>query len=104
MLPLGVISSPVMAGSNPFGSGAGIYVYGGPPPGVGQFLIVIDPGAFGGAEVFADRIAALGGMIESDGDARLPGSRRIALREKADREGVTVDGALLAEVRALAGI
>jgi (2R)-3-sulfolactate dehydrogenase (NADP+) len=76
----------------------------GPPPGVGQFLIVIDPGAFGGAEVFADRIAALGGMIESDGDARLPGSRRIALREKADREGVTVDGALLAEVRALAGI
>lgn len=76
----------------------------GPPPGVGQFLIVIDPGAFGGAEVFADRIAALAGMIESDGDARLPGSRRIALREKAAREGVTVDGTLLTEVRALAGV
>jgi (2R)-3-sulfolactate dehydrogenase (NADP+) len=75
----------------------------GQPPGVGQFLIVIDPGAFGGAEVFSDRIAALAGMIESDGDARLPGSRRIALREKAEREGVTVDSALLAEVRALAG-
>jgi (2R)-3-sulfolactate dehydrogenase (NADP+) len=75
----------------------------GPPPGVGQFLIVIDPGAFGGADVFADRIAALAGMIEGDGDARLPGSRRIALREKAEREGVAVDGALLAEVRALAG-
>ncbi|HET7155014.1 MAG TPA: Ldh family oxidoreductase [Hyphomicrobiaceae bacterium] len=76
----------------------------GPPPGVGQFLIVIDPGAFGGADVFADRMAALAGMIESDGDARLPGSRRIALREKAAREGVTVDGKLLAEVRALAGV
>lgn len=75
----------------------------GPPPGVGQFLIVIDPGAFGGADVFADRIAALAGMIESDGDARLPGSRRIALREKAEREGVTVDSKLLAEVTTLAG-
>jgi (2R)-3-sulfolactate dehydrogenase (NADP+) len=76
----------------------------GPPPGVGQFLIVIDPGAFGGADVFADRMAALAGMIDSDGDARLPGSRRIALREKAARGGVTVDGKLLAEVRALAGV
>lgn len=75
----------------------------GPPPGVGQFLIVIDPGAFGGADVFADRMAVLAGMIEGDGDARLPGSRRIGLREKAAREGVTVDSKLLAEVRALAG-
>lgn len=74
----------------------------GPPPGVGQFLIAIDPGAFGGADVFADRMAALAGMIESDGDARLPGSRRIALREKAEHEGVIVDARLLAEVRALA--
>jgi (2R)-3-sulfolactate dehydrogenase (NADP+) len=76
----------------------------GPPPGVGQFLIVIDPGAFGGADMFADRMAVLAGMIEGDGDARLPGSRRIALREKAAREGVTVDSKLLAEVRALAGV
>ena len=76
----------------------------GPPPGVGQFLIAVDPGAFGGTDVFADRIAALTGMIEGDGDARLPGSRRIALREKADREGVTIDSKLLVEVRALAAI
>lgn len=76
----------------------------GPQPGVGQLLIVIDPGAFAGSAVFADRIAALAGMIESDNGARLPGTRRIALREKAAREGVTVDGKLLAEVRALAGV
>lgn len=76
----------------------------GPPPGVGQFLVVIDPGAFGGTDVFADRIAALAQMIEADGDARLPGSRRIVLREKAAREGVTVDSKLLAEVRVLAGV
>jgi (2R)-3-sulfolactate dehydrogenase (NADP+) len=71
----------------------------GSPPGVGQFLLAIDPAAFGGADVFADRMAALAGMIEGDGDARLPGTRRIALREKAARAGVTVDAKLLAEVR-----
>jgi (2R)-3-sulfolactate dehydrogenase (NADP+) len=75
----------------------------GPPPGVGQFFIAIDPGAFGGAESFADRMTALAQMVEGDGTARLPGSRRIALREKAAREGVTVDAKLLAEVRVLAG-
>ncbi|MBX9589891.1 MAG: Ldh family oxidoreductase [Hyphomonadaceae bacterium] len=74
----------------------------GPPPGVGQLLIVIDPGAFGGADQFADRIAALAGMIEGNGEARLPGARRLALREKARREGVLVDAKLLDEVRALA--
>ena len=75
----------------------------GGPPGVGQFLIAIDPGAFGGADVFDDRMATLAAMIEGDGDARLPGSRRITLRETAAREGVTVDAKLLAEVCAIAG-
>ena len=74
----------------------------GPPPGVGQFLIAIDPGAFGGTDLFAERVAMLAETIEDDG-ARLPGSRRIALREKARAEGVSVDVKLLAEVRALAG-
>jgi (2R)-3-sulfolactate dehydrogenase (NADP+) len=74
----------------------------GAPPGVGQILIAIDPGAFGGQSIFAERIVALVGMIEGDG-ARLPGARRLALREKAAREGLAVDAKLLAEVRALAG-
>ena len=74
----------------------------GAPPHVGQLLIAIDPGAFAGTDVFADRIAVLAKMIEGDTGARLPGSRRLTLRERARREGVTVDARLLAEVRALA--
>jgi (2R)-3-sulfolactate dehydrogenase (NADP+) len=74
----------------------------GPPPGVGQFLIAIDPGAFAGVDAFGDRMAGLATMIEGGGDARLPGSRRIAARERARREGVRADSGLLAEVRALA--
>jgi (2R)-3-sulfolactate dehydrogenase (NADP+) len=75
----------------------------GGPPGVGQFLLAIDPAAFGGADVFNDRMATLVAVIEGDGDARLPGARRIALREKAAREGVAVDTKLLEEARAIAG-
>ncbi len=75
----------------------------GAPPGVGQLLIAIDPAGFAGADVFAERMAALAGMIEGSGGARLPGSRRLALRERAAREGIRVDAKLLAEVRVLAG-
>ena len=74
----------------------------GPPPGVGQLLVAIDADAFAGREAFLDRIAVLARAIEGDTGTRLPGSRRLALREKAQREGVTVDARLLAEVRALA--
>jgi (2R)-3-sulfolactate dehydrogenase (NADP+) len=75
----------------------------GKPPGVGQLLIAIDPGGFAGREVFVERIAALAHVIEHEAGARLPGSRRLAAREKAARDGVTVDAKLLAEARALAG-
>jgi (2R)-3-sulfolactate dehydrogenase (NADP+) len=74
----------------------------GPPPGVGQLLLAIDPGAFAGTEAFAERIATLVAAIESDGPARLPGSRRIALRQQAAEDGVLVDAQLLAQVRTIA--
>ena len=75
----------------------------GGPPGVGQLLLGIDPDAFTGTDAFLDRCAALAAAIESDPGTRLPGSRRLMLREKAAREGVGVDSELLEEVRRLAG-
>jgi len=75
----------------------------GPPPGVGQLIIAIDPDAFTGREAFLDRLAVLAHTIEADTGARLPGSRRLAAREQAQRQGVAVDASLLAEVRGLAG-
>jgi (2R)-3-sulfolactate dehydrogenase (NADP+) len=94
------VLAAALVGAN-FGHEASSFFEGeGPPPGVGQLLIAIDPNAFAGAG-FAGRIAALVGAIEGEG-ARLPGSRRLALREKADRDGLTVDAKLLAEVKGLA--
>jgi len=74
----------------------------GPPPGAGQLLIAIDPAGFAGAETFANRLAALATMIETDEGARLPGTKRLSLREKAAATGVSVDAKLLADVSALA--
>lgn len=75
----------------------------GPPPGAGQLLIAIDPAGFAGAETFANRLATLATAIEEAEGSRLPGTKRIALREKAVASGVTVDAKLLADVSALAG-
>jgi (2R)-3-sulfolactate dehydrogenase (NADP+) len=76
----------------------------GAPPGVGQLLIAIDPAAFAGNEAFLARCAVLASAIEGDPGARLPGSRRLALREQAAREGVRVESKLLEEVRRLAQV
>jgi (2R)-3-sulfolactate dehydrogenase (NADP+) len=70
----------------------------GAPPGTGQLLIAFDPAAFGGS---LDHFARLAASIEAQPGARLPGVRRLAARDKAKRDGVTVTDALLAEIEAV---
>jgi (2R)-3-sulfolactate dehydrogenase (NADP+) len=68
----------------------------GSPPGVGQLFMAFDPEAF--APGFLDRIEdVLSAMLAQDG-VRLPGDRRLAARELAEREGVEVDDDLLARI------
>ena len=76
----------------------------GPPPGIGQFLIAIDPAAFGGGQAFAERLELLAGEIDADGAARLPGTRRLALREAAKRDGVFVEDAMFAQLQQVAAL
>ena len=61
----------------------------GGPPQTGQLIIAIDPAGFGHS-VFSQRMQVLAQAIESQEGARLPGARRLALREKAEREGLSV--------------
>jgi (2R)-3-sulfolactate dehydrogenase (NADP+) len=75
----------------------------GPPPAIGQFLLVIDPGAYGG-DAAAMRIRELTAAIESEPGARLPGSMRRARRQAAAAEGVAVDERLLARLVRLAAV
>jgi (2R)-3-sulfolactate dehydrogenase (NADP+) len=61
----------------------------GGPPQTGQLMIAIDPAGFGDSS-FAERMQVLAQVIESQDGARLPGARRLELREKAQREGLGV--------------
>jgi (2R)-3-sulfolactate dehydrogenase (NADP+) len=72
----------------------------GGPPGVGQFLVAIDPRVFSG-DAFADRLETLIGAILEQQGTRLPGARRLALRAESARDGVTIPTALYDELKAL---
>lgn len=73
----------------------------GPPPGVGQSVIAIDPKRLSG-DAFADRLEVLLDAILTQPGTRLPGVRRLTAREKAAKEGVAVDSAFIEELEHLA--
>lgn len=64
----------------------------GGPSGTGQLILAIDPEAMGGGG-FAERMTALAAAIESQDGARLPGSRRMAVRRRSQAEGVQLPAA-----------
>ena len=74
----------------------------GPPPRAGQFLLAIDPGPFSEAR-FGSRLEDLLAAIEEQPGTRLPGQRRLALRERAEREGVAIPRALHERLLSLRG-
>lgn len=73
----------------------------GGPPRTGQFFLALDPGAASGGR-FGAVLDVVRSAFTAEPGARLPGSRRLAARARAEREGVAVDAALLARVRGLA--
>ena len=70
----------------------------GGPPNTGQCFIAIDPSPLSGGH-FGERVQALTTAITSQEGARLPGARRRGARARIDREGVTVDAALLEKIK-----
>jgi (2R)-3-sulfolactate dehydrogenase (NADP+) len=69
----------------------------GGPPGTGQMILCFDPAALGGPD-YLPRFAAFAATIEGQPGARLPGSRRLASRQKATQDGLSVPDKLLAEI------
>lgn len=70
-------------------------------PWTGQLLIVIDPDR-GATRPFAERCEALITRMAEAGQERQPGDRRYRQRSRAEREGISLDAAELARLRALA--
>jgi (2R)-3-sulfolactate dehydrogenase (NADP+) len=89
-----------LTGANLAGEASSFLDAEGDPPGTGQILITFDTGAFAGTGALA-RFAALAAAIESQPGARLPGTRRLAARRKAELQGIIIEEALLGEIAAL---
>ena len=71
-------------------------------PRIGQAFVVIDPDALAGREGYLDRIEVLVRQMLVDDGVRLPGTRREALRRKAEADGLVVADAVLGALRAAA--
>jgi len=72
----------------------------GGPPGTGQLILAFDPDALGGEGTLA-HCARLAAAIEAQPGARLPGSRRLALRATARRDGLDVSDAMIGQIEGL---
>ncbi len=91
------IFSSVMTAANPSHEASSFFAADGPPPGVGQFLMAIQP-----SEGFGDRLEALLNMIEALEGTRLPGARRAEAIANAEANGIAVPANYIAAAKRLA--
>lgn len=110
MLPLGAATSAkgamlalmvelmvtALIGANFGFEASSFFVDEGNRPGLGQAFLVIDPGALAGSDHFMDRVEVIVAEMLSDDGVRLPGGRREALLQAAERNGIVVADAMLA--------
>ena len=113
MVPLGDAKGSAMAlmvelltagltGSNFAFEASSFFEAEGDAPRVAQLFLLFNPAFFAGADVFDSRLAAMSAAITRQAGARLPGERRLKVREAA-AAGISVPEALLAELRQRAG-
>ena len=75
----------------------------GDPPGVGQFMLAIDPQPFSGG-TFADRFETLITAILDQPGTRLPGDQRMARRKKARINGIDLPQSLYEQLLSMCEI
>jgi (2R)-3-sulfolactate dehydrogenase (NADP+) len=73
----------------------------GAPPNMGHLFVAIDPQRLSGG-AFESRMRTLAEEIARDPAVRLPGSSRLQHRERARRDGLSIDAALHAQLVSLA--
>ena len=71
----------------------------GPPPGIGHMLLGFSPDGFEESG-FGERLETLLAAMTGDKGVRLSGQRRFAARRRAEAEGLDLDAAFLAGLRA----
>lgn len=94
------IFAACLTGANPGLAASPFSGTAGGPPGTGQFFLAVAPDATS-AGAFAATLETVAGAFI--GDARLPGTRRFAARERSARDGIEVAAETLAALEKLAG-
>jgi (2R)-3-sulfolactate dehydrogenase (NADP+) len=96
------ILAATLTGSNHGFEASSFFDDKGDPPHIGQFFIVIDPSGFSGG-AFNERLGMLIEAILDQPGTRLPGARRIGIRDESHNHGVDIPDGLLAQLRARVG-
>ena len=91
-----------MTGSNAGFQASSFFDAEGPPPAIGKFFVVFDPDAFSGGG-FNKGVEELVSAIGGQSGTRLPGERRLELRERAEKDGVEIAEDLWKELQQRAG-
>ncbi|MCB8838159.1 Ldh family oxidoreductase [Aurantimonas sp. VKM B-3413] len=89
-----------MTGANYAYEASSLFDDKGPPPALGQFLMVIDPKAMGGDGVL-QRFGALAAEIASEPETRIPGRRGQEGRRQAAAEGIAIEDDVMATIQAV---
>ncbi len=79
------------------------FVDAGNRPHLGQAFIAIDPDALVGRATYLERVETLIAAMTAEAGVRLPGYRRYALTQRAEREGIEVSASIAAQLQRLAG-
>ena len=88
------IMAASLSGANYGFEASSFFTTDGPAPGVGHFMIALDPGFFSGGNYFS-RLEYLITEIQLQEGVRLPGSRRGVLRKEAKKQGLKVPKQLI---------
>jgi len=96
------ILAAALSGSNFGFEASSFFEAEGEPPAVGQTLISIDPELFSGG-CFSQRLELLLTQVLDQDGTRLPGTRRLNLREQAEIDGIAVSQVLFDELNQLVG-
>jgi len=94
------IMAASLIGANTADKASSFFEADGPPPGVGQTIIAVDPTKIGG-ESAIDRFADMASSISAQSGARVPGQRRQDLKRDLLANGIEVPAELRAEIEAL---
>jgi (2R)-3-sulfolactate dehydrogenase (NADP+) len=92
------ILAAALTGANFAYQASSFFTAEGPPPRIGQYFILVNPGAFAG-DGFLARIEQLLGEILGQQGTRLPGDRRLAQREQARKQGISLPPTLYQELQ-----